>query len=181
MFLVFSPNSCLISLIISWEGQINMSITAKELAQLLNLSTASVSVALNGKPGVSTATRKRILTAAHEYGYDFSASTKEGKLTGTIYYVRYVSYSSPQEAPFFSYLASSLDKEIPAKGYKYKSIKILEDADFDNNLEKIKYSDCAGILLLGTDISSDRLKSFLALGFLLSLWTPGSTLYRSIV
>lgn len=41
-----------------------MSITAKELAQLLNLSTASVSVALNGKPGVSTATRKRILTAA---------------------------------------------------------------------------------------------------------------------
>ena len=101
-----------------------MSITAKELAQLLNLSTASVSVALNGKPGVSTATRKRILTAAHEYGYDFSASTKEGKLTGTIYYVRYVSYSSPQEAPFFSYLASSLDKEIPAKGYKYKSIKI---------------------------------------------------------
>ena len=50
-----------------------MSITAKELAQLLNLSTASVSVALNGKPGVSTATRKRILTAAHEYGYDFSA------------------------------------------------------------------------------------------------------------
>lgn len=57
-------------------------------------------------------------------------------MTGTIYYVRYVSYSSPQEAPFFSYLASSLDKEIPAKGYKYKSIKILEDADFDNNLEK---------------------------------------------
>lgn len=146
-----------------------MSITAKELAQLLNLSTASVSVALNGKPGVSTATRKRILTAAHEYGYDFSASTKEGKLTGTIYYVRYVSYSSPQEAPFFSYLSSSLDKEIPAKGYKYKSIKILEDADFDNNLEKIKYSDCAGILLLGTDISSDRLKSFLALGFPLVL------------
>lgn len=43
-----------------------MSITAKELAQLLNLSTASVSVALNGKPGVSTATRKRILTAAHD-------------------------------------------------------------------------------------------------------------------
>lgn len=53
-----------------------MSITAKELAQLLNLSTASVSVALNGKPGVSTATRKRILTAAHEYGYDFQLPQK---------------------------------------------------------------------------------------------------------
>lgn len=86
-------------------------------------------------------------------------------MTGTIYYVRYVSYSSPQEAPFFSYLASSLDKEIPAKGYKYKSIKILEDADFDNNLEKIKYSDCAGILLLGTDISSDQAEKFSGIRF----------------
>ena len=79
-----------------------MSITAKELAKHLNLSTASVSVALNNKPGVSTSTRKMVLQAARELGYDFSTSTKEGKLAGTIYYVRYINYHSPQEAPFFS-------------------------------------------------------------------------------
>ena len=57
-----------------------MSITAKELAKHLNLSTASVSVALNNKPGVSTSTRKKVLTAARELGYEFSSSTKDGKL-----------------------------------------------------------------------------------------------------
>ena len=146
-----------------------MSITAKELAKHLNLSTASVSVALNNKPGVSTSTRKMVLQAARELGYDFSASTKEGKLAGTIYYVRYINYHSPQEAPFFSYLANSLDKKITDRGYRYKSMKIYGDDSFNEKLDEIRFSDCAGILLLGTDISQDRLISFMDLGLPLVL------------
>lgn len=146
-----------------------MPITAKELAKILNLSTASVSVALNNKPGVSTETKKRVLEAAREYGYDFSGTTKDGKLTGTIYYIRFINYNSPQEAPFFGYLASSLDKRISDKGYKYKSLKMYGDEDFEANLEKIRFSDCAGILLLGTDITKDILKRFLSLNIPLVL------------
>ncbi|MDY5113583.1 MAG: LacI family DNA-binding transcriptional regulator, partial [Bilifractor sp.] len=41
-----------------------MSITAKELARQLGVSPAAVSMALNNKPGVSTATRARIVRAA---------------------------------------------------------------------------------------------------------------------
>ena len=41
-----------------------MGITAKELARKLNLSAAAVSMALNHKPGVSTATRQLVLDAA---------------------------------------------------------------------------------------------------------------------
>lgn len=146
-----------------------MSITAKELAKHLNLSAASVSVALNNKPGVSTSTRKMVLQAARELGYDFSTSTKEGKLAGTIYYVRYINYHSPQEAPFFSYLANSLDKKITDRGYRYKSMKIYGDDSFNEKLDEIRFSDCAGILLLGTDISQDRLISFMDLGLPLVL------------
>lgn len=146
-----------------------MSITAKELAKQLNISTASVSVALNNKPGVSTATRKMVLEAARKMGYDFSSTTKEGKLSGTIYYIRYINYNSPQEAPFFGYLANSLDKMIAERGYKYKSMKVFEDDEFDKKLNGIKYSDCAGILLLGTDITRVRLEAFLSLGLPLVL------------
>ncbi len=49
-----------------------MNITAKELASKLNLSPAAVSIALNGRHGVSTETRKRVLDAAEKYGYDFT-------------------------------------------------------------------------------------------------------------
>ena len=47
-----------------------MSVTAKELSRMLNLSEAAVSMALNGKPGVSTATRKKVMTLAREQGYE---------------------------------------------------------------------------------------------------------------
>ena len=45
-----------------------MSITAKELAKLLNLSEAAVSMALNGKPGVSTKSRNLVLETASNHG-----------------------------------------------------------------------------------------------------------------
>ena len=49
-----------------------MSITAKELAAKLGLSESAISLALNDKPGVSRATRRRVIEAAKAYGYDFS-------------------------------------------------------------------------------------------------------------
>ena len=57
-----------------------MSITAKELAEKLNLSQTAVSMALNNKPGVSTETRRMVIEAAEKYGYDFTKlSLKKNK------------------------------------------------------------------------------------------------------
>ena len=108
-----------------------MSVTAKELAKHLNLSTASVSVALHNKPGVSTETRLRVLQAARELGYDFSAITKEGRIAGSIYYVRYINFRSPQEAPFFSTLSKCLEKEVSDRNLRYKSLIVYGDEDFE--------------------------------------------------
>ena len=66
-----------------------MSITAKELAKKLNLSAAAVSMALNGKPGVSTETRKLVREAAEQYGYDFTRISEKHQTTGSIYFVIY--------------------------------------------------------------------------------------------
>ena len=41
--------------------------TAKELARKLHLSEATVSLVLNGKPGIKKATRDRVLAAAKEH------------------------------------------------------------------------------------------------------------------
>ena len=47
-------------------------ISMKELADALGVSTASVSVALRGKSGISEETRGRILAEARKRGYDMS-------------------------------------------------------------------------------------------------------------
>ena len=44
-------------------------ITARDLANMLGISTAAVSMALNGKPGVSSETRTKVLAAATKLGY----------------------------------------------------------------------------------------------------------------
>ena len=53
-----------------------MSISAKELAQKLNISPATVSMVLNNKPGISEKTRTLVMDAAREYGYHFSKRRK---------------------------------------------------------------------------------------------------------
>ena len=63
-----------------------MSITAKELAEKLNLSQTAVSMALNKKPGVSTETRRMVIETAEKYGYDFTRpSLKKNKAGGDLY------------------------------------------------------------------------------------------------
>ncbi len=61
-----------------------MGITAKELAKKMGLSQAAVSMALNGKPGVSTETRMQVMEAAEKYGYDFTRISKKAQDTGSI-------------------------------------------------------------------------------------------------
>ena len=43
--------------------------TQDEIAEILNVSTATVSRALNGKPGVSAVTRQRVFELANEFLY----------------------------------------------------------------------------------------------------------------
>ena len=67
-----------------------MSVTAKQLAALLGLSESAISLALNNRPGVSTETRKRVLAAAQEQGYDFSRKSVSGSgKHGTICFAVY--------------------------------------------------------------------------------------------
>ena len=55
-------------LYIQYRRTIDMGITAKELAARLNLSATAVSMALNGKPGVSTETRALVIREAEKAG-----------------------------------------------------------------------------------------------------------------
>lgn len=50
-----------------------MAVTVADVARAAGVSTATVSVALNGKPGVSTATRQRVRETAERMGYRASS------------------------------------------------------------------------------------------------------------
>lgn len=54
-----------------------MEISAKELAQLINVSPATVSMVFNNKPGISEATRELVMRTAAQYGYTGKAHRQQ--------------------------------------------------------------------------------------------------------
>lgn len=141
-----------------------MAITAKELAKKLGLSESAISLALNHKPGVSTATRKRVLAAAEEFGYDFTRITtgEAPEHRGTIYFVIYKKHGAVvADTPFFSQVSEGVDMECQRSSY-YLSVQYLHDGDdIKAQLANWKRSGCRGIILLGTEMQPQDLSHFM--------------------
>jgi LacI family transcriptional regulator len=142
-----------------------MSITAKELAKKLNISAAAVSMALNNKPGVSNATRRKVLDVAEQHGFDFSKLADKHTLEGSIYFVLYKKHGAVvADTPFFSSLSDGISVECAHQNYKLKISYVFEDDDtIHRQIEDIQFSDCIGIILLGTEMVPENLKLFLDL------------------
>jgi LacI family transcriptional regulator len=142
-----------------------MSITAKELAKLLNLSEPAVSMALNNKPGVSLKTKNRVLQAAEEYGYDFSRLSRKKYKMDSIYVIWYRgSNAILRYTPLFDELLSGIETECVAQGYHVRTLQFFEKSDdLKSTLETIRKSDCNGIILLGTELEESVGKQFLSL------------------
>ena len=138
-----------------------MSITAKELAAILNLSEAAVSMALRNKPGVSTKTRKMVLEAADKHGYDFAKTTKVYKPSKHITFILYKRQGAVVgDTPFFSALSEGIEAACAKVDYKLHILYIYKDDDVQKKIDEIIYSDCAGIVLLGTEMHLEDFRPF---------------------
>lgn len=138
-----------------------MGITAKELAQKLNLSEAAISMALNDKPGVSTQTRQRVKEAAEKYGYDFTRISGKHTTTGSIYFALYRKHGAVvADTPFFSELSEGIQQKCKEMGYKLNITYLYGDETIEKQIEDIQYSDCIGLILLGTEMHPEDFKPF---------------------
>ena len=134
-----------------------MSITAKELAKKLNLSAGGVSMALNNKPGVSTDTRRRILDAADRYGYD-SRALRKSKMPPEQFILSSIKSTarSSMTRRFFHNFPRGSPTPASSPGTKLKILYLLgENDELLPQIEEIQYSDCIGIILLGTEMQKE--------------------------
>ncbi len=139
-----------------------MAITAKELAARLGLSPAAVSMALNNKPGVSTATRRRVIEAAREMGYDFSkkAVSREG-LQGQLCLAVYRRNGAVVgDTPFFADLISGVSVGCKKARYDLVIRYLYDDEDFPDQLYTLESSGFQGIILLATELDAPGLSRF---------------------
>lgn len=141
-----------------------MSITAKELAGLLGLSEAAVSMALHNKPGVSSVTRRKVMDTAREHGYDFSRIREEEPLSvsnGLIYFLIYRKHGAVvTDTPFFSQLSEGIDAGCKKSHFHLNVYYLYEDQGIDAQLENIIRIGCRGIILLGTEMKEEDFAPF---------------------
>lgn len=139
-----------------------MSITAKELARQLNLSEAAISMALNNKPGVSTATRKRVLEAAKAGGYDFTRLTEAPAPRtekGTLSLIIYKKHGAVvTDTPFFNQLIEGIEAGCRQSHYLLNINYLYGDEDVPAQLNTLSY--CNGIILLATEMKYEDFKPF---------------------
>jgi LacI family transcriptional regulator len=88
--------------------------TIKDIAQEAQVSRATVSLALNGKPGVAPETRRRILEIAKRLSYQPNASAKGLALQKT----ETLGIIVPDiSSPFYAELVRGVEEEASSKGY----------------------------------------------------------------
>lgn len=129
-----------------------MAITVKELAEQLSLSPSAVSMALNGKPGVSQSTRQKVMEAAKEGGYDFSKLKGASENNGSIVLLVDRGYDIlASDTPVF---VSRIDGVVAAcKDFHYTlEMRYIYDNQVEEELTALMASGARGLLISG-DIS----------------------------
>ena len=133
--------------------------TIKDLAKLTNTSPATVSLALNGKAGVSGTTRERIIKAAEENGYILPKRT--AVLPSSI--IRLVAVSKPNTSgihnfrtTFFAEIINYIQTRCSELNYSmiYSMVPHSDFLQSILNLETIQPS--CGIIVLGTYLESSE-------------------------
>lgn len=138
-----------------------MPISVRKLAQLLGVSPASVSLALNGKPGVSEETRGKILAAALQHGLKPVSAPAAVRRSSDITLAVYRKHGSIcGDTEFFSAVIEGMNAEACRRGFRLHVTYIYSDAWEDRQLEELRRSGAAGCVLLATEMQQEDIQKF---------------------
>lgn len=155
--------------------------TIKELAKLANTSPATVSLALNGRPGVNPETRQRITELAEKHGYNTRKRSGMG-LSGKI--IRLIAISKPNTSnihnfrtSFFAEIINYIQTSCSQLGYMMV-YSIVSHEDFMTQLmEQDAVQPCEGAVILATYLEDSEIDELCQLPFPYVLLDRSGSLY----
>lgn len=140
-----------------------MGIKVKDLAEMLNLSPSTVSLVLNNRPGISTATRNKVITAVKELGYEDILLPEEEEKKNLLFLVYRKHGAESDSTPYFSQLFSEIiegaENQSRIKGY-HLMISYTDQHTIEQEAEKIEKQDIAGVMVLATDLEKEQARFF---------------------
>lgn len=133
-------------------------ITAKEIARKLNISPSAVSLALNGKSGVSDKTRNLVLETAMQMGYSKAEPAGSFHTGKTICYLRYggTVINAAEHTSFSSFVLQGVEARATELGYNTQ-VRYLNAGDMYNRQSLEFIRQAAGVVFLGTDLTQSQM------------------------
>lgn len=127
--------------------------TVRELAKLIGVSPATISIVLNGKNGVSEATRKKILDAVEKYGY--TPPVRRAKTSKDVLLIKYCKSGMlvEENQGFISMIVDSIEEQLRSK--QLGMTMTVAKTDLKSALSCVDYSKYCGILLIATEIMKE--------------------------
>jgi DNA-binding LacI/PurR family transcriptional regulator len=137
----------------------------KDIADQLDISTATVSRALNDKPGVSDELRQRIndLAANLDFTPNIVARNLAGGRTGAVAFILHRQAFPVSSDPFYFLIMRGVERELDRAGYHVVLSTVGNKSDSDN-LRVVRERRVDGLILAGPDIDPSLVMSLTHLG-----------------
>jgi len=144
-----------------------MGVTIKDLANQLKLSPATISLALNNRPGVNEQTRALVVETAAKLGYERITQTinRVPKGSGNIQLVVYKKFGRVvADTPFFAALIGGIEAQTRRHGYQLLISQISDHESLDQVIKILNNNPKDGIILLATELTSEDMLPFFETG-----------------
>ena len=141
--------------------------TIADIARRAGVSKGAVSYALNGRPGVSAATRERILAIADEVGWQPNSAARA--LSGAMSNVVGLALSRPARTlgiePFFMGLISGIEAELSAHDYGL-TLQVVGDVEAELGVYRRWWAEqrVDGVLVCDLRVDDPRVPALEVLG-----------------
>jgi len=137
-----------------------MALKAKDIAEILGVSTATVSLVLNNKPGVGDKRREEIVQKIKELdcGYLLKDNLVNNGNIGFVVYKR--EGNIVDESPFFTYILSGITDSAMKYGYRLNFIYINKDMTMAEQNHQIVSANCKGLIIFAVEMLYDDLSAF---------------------
>lgn len=127
--------------------------TVREVAKLVGVSPATISLVINNKPGVSDKKREEILSFLKKVNYPINFDYEHNKTENkNLLFIKIIKEGIlvEQNAGFIAKIVDSIQNECALNGYNLQMVTISDE--YTQNIKELKFSNIEGAFVIGTEL-----------------------------
>ena len=144
-----------------------MRLKNRDIAEALGISTTAVSLALNNRPGVSEATRRRVLELVSDSTQEAIQTLNEESETANRSVLMSIHKKHGyiiNDKPFFSDVVETVQQELLKANYNMILSHYVPEQSLPQYIQYIKALPISGMLLMATELDETNLALYKSLG-----------------